>query len=251
MRVLHLAAAGLLLGLLASFFVETALWAPPRIRVIAPPATRHSAGPGLDRGRLATLLHLEPRAVAPAPAPPLPLTLLGTLEPTFACVVDRATGRAQTLAVGDVLAGVELVSVGRGVAWVRRGDAVEPLAGASAGVDVAPPPAPSPASAAARVAKHELARALEDFPTVARGVHVVPRFEAGVFQGFKLYGASKVPLLQRAGLKDGDVIRRINGVETSRPDQLLALFGQLPGMSLVQLDLIRDGAAVHHAITLE
>lgn len=252
MRFLHLAglaAACLLVGRIASSFVEATLWAPPRARDFARPRTTDTPGPGLNGGRLATLLRLEPQAVAPAPPTPLPLALLGTLEPTFACVVDRSTGRAHTLAVGDALAGVELVSLGRGVAWFRRGAAVEPLAIAKAGA--AGPASPSPPNAFARVAKRELARAMEDFPTVARGVHLVPRFEAGVFQGFKLFGASRVPLLQHAGLKEGDVIRRINGVETSRPDQLLALLGQLPSLSSVELDLVRDGAPLHHAIALE
>lgn len=254
MRFVHLAvllAACALIARTANTVVEAALWPPPSADVAVAESRERPADPPLDGARLATLLALEPRVTPEAPTvvEALPITLLGTLAPTFACVAEQPSGAVHTVAVGDTIAGAELVAVERGAIVVRRDGRLERLvsAGSPAG-RTASPTAPRPSVS---VARSDIAAAIRDFPSHAPKVHVVPKFVNGQFEGFKLFGASRVPLLTQAGLKDGDVIRRVNGVETARPDQLLELVTQLATLTRVDLELVRDGATVHHAISLE
>lgn len=256
MRFVHLAvllAACALIARTTNTVIEASLWTPPRVSD-APRATPEAPAPrSLDSARLASLLRLEPRE-ADAPTPlaaraELPLTLLGTLAPTFACVLEKPTGAVHTLALGDSLAGVELVEVDRGAIVVRRDgrlERVESNAAPSAGPPSAPSPRPS-----GTVARSAITGAMAAFPQLSSLLRVVPAFRDGQFEGFRLFGVSRLPLLAQAGLHDGDVVRRINGIDTARPDQLIGLLRDLGSLTRVDLELVRDGAPVHHAITLE
>lgn len=259
MRFVHLAVllgACALIARIANVFVEASLWTPPRVSDTPRAAQEEPAPAALNPARIASLLQLEPRELD-APTPPaataeLPLTLLGTLAPTFACVLEKPTGAVHTLALGDSLSGVELVEVDRGAILVRRDGRLErvesnaPPAAASAH----PPPAPGP-KPSGTVARSAIAGAMDAFPQLSSLLRVVPAFRNGQFEGFRLFGVSKLPLLAQAGLHDGDVVRRINGIDTAKPDQLIGLLRDLASLTRVDLELVRDGATVHHAITLE
>ncbi|MEW6434060.1 MAG: hypothetical protein AB1730_21370 [Myxococcota bacterium] len=251
MRLVHLAvllAACALVARTANTVVEASLWPPPSAGVAVVESRERPADPPLDGARLATLLALEPRVTPEAPTvvDALPFTLLGTLAPTFACVAEQPSDAVHTVAVGDSIAGAELVAVERGAIVVRRDGRLERLVSASS-----PTASPGAPRSSASVLKSDVAAAIRDFPSHAPKLHVVPTFVNGQDEGFRLFGASRIPLLAQAGLKDGDVIRRVNGVVTARPDQLLELLPRLATLTRVDLELVRDGATVHHAISLE
>jgi len=241
MRVLHLAVLLVVCGLggqAATLAVESQLWTPPQLRSGPPPA-REPAVPGLGAARLAELLDLVPRASAP---PEPPFALLGTLAPTWASVWLADSGAVRTVGPGDELAGAEILAIARGAVLVRLGDHTRWLTTRAA---------PATPTAARTVARAEVLRALDDFASVAGRVHIVPRVVDGRLEGFKLYGASRVPLLVEAGLQDGDLIRSINGLDASRPGDLASLLSAAATLSRIDLELVRNGAAFHHAIALQ
>jgi len=55
-------------------------------------------------------------------------------------------------------------------------------------------------------------------------------------------GVGKGSLLEQLGLKNGDVIRRINNVGLDSPDNAVALEQAFKRTSRVTLDLVRGGA---------
>jgi type II secretion system protein C len=256
MRTLHLAAllvVSALIARTATVVVESTLWKPPtREERGSTPSDRATATRPVDEARLATILRLEPQPTTEPALAELPITLLGTLAPTHACVFDRAAGAVHTVAVGDLIAGVEVVAVDHRALLVRRAGRLErlPMGEPSAASPLLPHPSDS-APPVARVARSEVAQALQDFAAIAPKLHIVPRFVDGRLEGFRLLGASQIPLLGRAGLRDGDVIRRINGIDATRPDQLFPLLGQLASLRRVDLELVREGALVHHTVGLE
>ena len=258
MRFVHLAvllAACVLIARTANVVVEASLWKPPRVSDTPRAAREEPAPAALNPARIATLLQLEPGATdAPTPVAvttELPLTLLGTLAPTFACVLEKPTGTVHTLALGDSLAGVELVEVDRGAILVRREGRLERVESNAAPSTSTRPPAAAGPKPTGTVARSAIAGAMDAFPQLSSRLRVVPAFRDGQFEGFRLFGVSKLPLLAQAGLHDGDVVRRINGIDTAKPDQLIGLLRDLASLTRVDLELVRDGATVHHAITLE
>ncbi|MEW5740058.1 MAG: hypothetical protein AB1938_14090 [Myxococcota bacterium] len=252
MRFVHLTVllvVCVLVARTAASLTEASLWTPPGTGQSAAPATEVTPRPILNGARLASLLQLEERPLAGRPrlsTTEAPLTLLGTLAPAFACVVDQTTGAVRTVAPGDTVAGAEIVSIARGMITLRRGGALEELhlrAGSGAS-----PKAPTPSTALAR---SELMKVVENFPELAQKLRVVPRVTDGRFDGFALFGLAQVPVLSASGLQDGDVIHRVNGIDTSRPDQLLALVGQLPALNRVEVEFTRKGVPLRHAISLQ
>ena len=79
---------------------------------------------------------------------------------------------------------------------------------------------------------------LSDLMTKAR---VVPNLKGGKVKGYKIFAIRPKSLYAKMGLKNGDVIERINGLEISSPEQALELFQQLKSESYFQIDLIRRG----------
>ncbi|GMU62654.1 MAG: hypothetical protein AMXMBFR34_44170 [Myxococcaceae bacterium] len=176
MRFVHLSVllvVCVLFARTASSLTEAWLWIPPREATSASlPATEEPA-PALDGRRLTTLLHLEERPTAPVARPKgeAPLTLLGTLAPIFACVIDQTTGSVRTVAPGDKVAGVLIVTVERGALTIRRDGVLELLA--TRPWPGSPPVTPPEATALVR---SEVLKLAEDLPDLFQKVRAVPRF---------------------------------------------------------------------------
>ncbi len=79
---------------------------------------------------------------------------------------------------------------------------------------------------------------LAELMTQAR---VVPNLKKGKVNGYKIFAIKPKSLYAKIGLKNGDVIERINGLEISGPEQALEIFQQLKAESYFQIDLLRRG----------
>ncbi|MBZ0272023.1 hypothetical protein K8I61_08295 [bacterium] len=74
-----------------------------------------------------------------------------------------------------------------------------------------------------------------------KGARVMPNFEKGNIAGFKLLRIKPDSLYSKIGLKDGDVIRRINNIEIRGPEDAFRLMSELRGAKTVSLDITRGG----------
>lgn len=71
------------------------------------------------------------------------------------------------------------------------------------------------------------------------GVRAIPRRVDGEIDGYRLQGgAASLPVL---GLRPGDVLTSVNGMDLDSPDAALAIFGALRRARRVSLRLERDG----------
>ena len=64
--------------------------------------------------------------------------------------------------------------------------------------------------------------------------------------GFRLFSIKPQSLVDRIGLKNGDVVQRVNGVEISDPSTAFSLLQELQGRSQVKVDVMRN----HQPVTL-
>ncbi len=93
----------------------------------------------------------------------------------------------------------------------------------------------------------EVEHAMNNLNTLFKQVRAVPyATKDGVPQGFRLFAIKANSLIDRLGVKNGDIIQRVNGVEISDPSTAFSLLQDIQGQSHVQIDVIRN----HQPVTL-
>jgi general secretion pathway protein C len=68
----------------------------------------------------------------------------------------------------------------------------------------------------------------------------VPHFEGGRSTGFRLFAIRQNSIFDKIGLKNGDVIQRVNGADLSDPARALALFQQLRNERDIAVEIVRN-----------
>lgn len=184
------------------------------------------------------------------------------------CVVqDRAAQAIQIAHIGESIKDALLVKVERLKILLQRNGRLEfieseerPLPFRTAGdvttslappAGVPPPPAPPPSSddgikwesdGKAVIRQAEVEAALQNMSQVITQARVVPNLTADNKQdGFKIFAIKSGSIYSRIGLKDGDVLKRINGQDLNSIEQGMQLFSALRNEKSISIDLVRDG----------
>jgi general secretion pathway protein C len=212
----------------------------------------------------ATIGSLTPITNAPAAAQAAPVTapselmLLGTVvgsyRETFALVRHTAKQEERVFRLGDMVfdAG-RLAEVGKERAFIvinnKKVELLTPMM----------PPASSPAAQPAAGATHAITavsssgagnfvidqRALNaalDNPAQAMSdARLLPSQKDGKVEGFKASEVKPNGVFSMIGIKNGDVLLRLNDFPMDSPDKALQSFIALKGQSRLKLDIIREG----------
>lgn len=230
----------------------------------------------------------QPRR-APTPRPQtapqrsaLPWTLVGTLvskssEWSLASVEDSSTRRVQTWMQGDHIEDAEVLSITRDRILLRRGEVTEyidftrPSAAGAKGAKSSPATRPlSPSSRAPPRAGHELApglreespghwrlprtdlvRVIAHLPQLSTQARIAPAFEDGVPTGFKLLSIRPDSVLTQLGVRNGDVVRRINGYSLDSFEKVMEAYTRLKEAPRVDIELVRNGATIRHSYSID
>ena len=89
--------------------------------------------------------------------------------------------------------------------------------------------------------RREVEHAMNNLNTLFKQVRAVPyATKDGVPQGFRLFAIKANSMIDRLGVKNGDVIQRVNGVEISDPSTAFSLLQDIQGQSRVQIDVMRN-----------
>ena len=91
------------------------------------------------------------------------------------------------------------------------------------------------------VEQSEIDGALANLSKLATQARVVPAFEGGQSIGFKLFSIRPKSLYAKIGLKNGDIVTRINGYEINSPDKALEIYQKLKDSKQINVDLKRRG----------
>lgn len=100
------------------------------------------------------------------------------------------------------------------------------------------------------VARADVERLLSDLPAVSRMARIVPSFQDGRSVGFKLFSIRPKSPLSQLGLQNGDVVRRVNGLEIASPERALRVYTRLREARRITLDLKRRGRARTQVYTI-
>ncbi len=84
--------------------------------------------------------------------------------------------------------------------------------------------------------------AMQNMNTLMMQARAVPNMNAGRMDGFRLVAIQPGSLYQEVGLAPGDVIRSINGMNMSDPQNFVKALTTLGSATQVQINLVRDGS---------
>jgi general secretion pathway protein C len=181
-------------------------------------------------------------------------TVVGSFRETFALVRHTAKQEERVFRLGDMVfdAG-RLVEVGKEKAFIvinnKKVELLTPMT----------PPASTPAAQPATGAGHAITavsnngagnfvidqRALNaalDNPAQAMSdARLLPSQKDGKVEGFKASEVKPNGVFAMIGIKNGDVLQRLNDFPMDSPDKALQSFIALKGQSRLKLDIIRDG----------
>lgn len=91
------------------------------------------------------------------------------------------------------------------------------------------------------VDQREIDDALQNLDRLYTDIRAVPNFSGGKVSGMKILSVKNGSIFAKLGLKRGDVLQKINGMELD-VKQGFAIFNQLKDQKQITLDLIRQGS---------
>ncbi len=101
------------------------------------------------------------------------------------------------------------------------------------------------------VSRELVTRLMANQGDLMRMARVIPHEENGQVKGVKLYGIRRSSLLGRLGIRNGDMVRSINGMDMTNPDAAVQAMSQLSSASELSLSLERRGQATTRTYHLQ
>lgn len=192
---------------------------------------------------------------------PLNARLLGTAPGTgidsYAILEDSGTRKQELYRMGDrfqdrALARIEWDHV---VLTVDGREEILKLAEPATGA--APAPATTTASAtdlgggiraisetSYQIDRAEVDKAMENLNQLFTQIRAVPHFQDGKAAGFRLFAIRRDSIFEKLGLKNGDIVSRINGNELTDPARAMSLMQELRGEGNVNVEVNRNRSPV-------
>jgi general secretion pathway protein C len=214
------------------------------------------------RGRLTPI---STAASAGAPAAPVVAstdfillgTAMGSFRETFALVQKLSTREERVFRLGDSVFGAgPLLAVRKEqIEILMNGKKVKLVTPLQTGVDspagVAPPPSPSTGIAGGLAAvqgagsyvidKRVLNAALDNIGQAMTDARLLPSQREGRVEGLRASEVKPQGIFGAVGIKNGDLLLRINDFPIDSPEKAIQAFVTLKGQNRIKLDLVRDG----------
>jgi general secretion pathway protein C len=208
------------------------------------------------QGQLSPIVN-APTATSAAPVTaPAELLLLGTAtgsyRETFALVRHTVKQEERVFRLGDIVfdAG-RLVQVTHEQAFiVVNGKKVElltpmtPPATASGQAQPAGSPVTATGAGTFVIDQRALNSALDNIGQAMSDARLLPSQKDGKVEGFRASEVKPNGVFAMVGIKNGDVLQRLNDFPIDSPDKALQSFIALKGQNRLKLDMIRDGHPV-------
>lgn len=181
-------------------------------------------------------------------------TAIGSFRETFALIQKTSTKEERVFRLGDRVYDIgPLVAVKKEQAEIQAGGqriklltptAVATETGKPAGeLAAAQPGALAVASGAGNyvVDQRALNAALDNIGQAMTDARLLPSTKDGKVEGFRVSEVKPNGIFGMVGIKNGDVLLRINDFAIDSPDKAIQSFVTLKGQNRIKLDLIRDG----------
>ncbi len=82
---------------------------------------------------------------------------------------------------------------------------------------------------------------IENMGSVLTDARMTPRISKGAIQGFTVTEIKPSGVFDSIGLKNGDILTRINGYEIDSPEKAMQVLSGLRGAISIELDIVRSG----------
>jgi general secretion pathway protein C len=178
-------------------------------------------------------------------------TVTGRKDMTYAIFADKA-GQQDVFRLGENVFGlgklrrVERDSV---IIYADRGEIKIEINDIATVKEIGPPPRSASAAAFGRrtgestylIDQQRIQEALEKPDHIMTDARFVPNMVDGRQQGFLLREVKPGGIYQSLGLRNGDVLLRINEFSISNPETALQAVTALRGIDRAQLDILRNG----------
>lgn len=183
---------------------------------------------------------------------------------SLAILIDNSTNTTGVYSIGDQLQDAVITSIERKRMYYKRGKKIEYLDIEDEGKDKVSRIQPAPVVSASLssegvskiaegkyiVSQSELEKTLTNLNDVAMQARIVPNFEGGKANGFKIFNIKANSIYEKIGLKNGDVIQKINGFEINSPDKAFEVYQKLKDAKAITIDIIRDGKSMTFDYTI-
>jgi len=202
---------------------------------------------------IAATLATAQAASATAPSELLLLgTATGSFRETFALVRNTTKQEERVFRLGDMVfdAG-RLVEVKKEQAFIvvngKKVELLTPMAPPAAGPANQPPSPPGGKGVTAIgpgggiIDQRALNAALDNIGQAMSDARLLPSQKDGKVEGFRVSEVKPNGVFAMVGLRNGDVLLRLNDFSIDSPDKALQSFIALKGQNRLKLDLIRDG----------
>ena len=178
-------------------------------------------------------------------------TAVGSFRETFALVQKLSTKEERVFRLGDQVFDIgPLVAVKKEMAEIQAGGGrikiLTPVAVATE-TDKAPSQqaagnfAAQVGAGSYVVDQRALNAALDNIGQAMTDARLLPSMKDGKVEGFKVSEVKPAGIFGMVGVKNGDVILRMNDFPIDSPEKAIQSFASLKGQNRIRLDLIRDG----------
>ncbi|GAB4539902.1 MAG: type II secretion system protein GspC [Thermodesulfovibrionia bacterium] len=89
--------------------------------------------------------------------------------------------------------------------------------------------------------RERVEQSLQNPEQLLTDARLLPNLQDGKQEGFKVLEVKPGGLYESLGLRNGDILLRINGIDISSPDVAIQAMSALRGMNKINLDIMRDG----------
>ncbi len=184
-------------------------------------------------------------------------TITGPAGYSWAILQERGSRKQQIFRIHGNIDGGKIVSVTRKQIQIEKDgkretltlseETAEPLRPAGKPI---PPPPPSPTGkeevkklSANRflVNREDVSAAVGDINRFMTQARLRPHFEMGKPAGYSVSEIVPGSLMEKLGLKNNDIIRKVNGMAVSRPEEVMQAYAQFQQDSNIELEIDRGG----------
>ena len=191
-------------------------------------------------------------------------TVVGSSGNSFAIVEDRQTREQQLFRVEDTIQEqARVVAISRCTVVVQRdgleevlecpkpesGSRAERPAAPPSNAEAPPPPKREPGEVKKIsegdyvIDRSEVQNQLGDYNQIMTQVSIGPNFVDGKPDGLRLFNVKPGSFWDKAGMKTGDVIRRVNDLDLSSVDNAMKAFDEMRKQEEVLMEISRGGTS--------
>ncbi|MCB0308407.1 MAG: PDZ domain-containing protein [Bdellovibrionales bacterium] len=198
----------------------------------------------------------------------LNVALLGTMvftnpEMSFATISPSGGGDSENYRVGDTLHDeARIYEIARNrVFFTRKGrreyievDKLPTIYSGSGSISTSPPPSSgiSVRGDKVTVTRSKVDATLSDLNKIIQDARMFPNVGPdGKVNGFKVAAIRKNSIFEQLGLKNGDVIHKINGTSVDSIEKALPMLQLLKSESSISIDMTRGGASKSLSIDIQ